>query len=110
MFNIAHPGRSDSATIFQRRLVLVQNGEAPEGALLTRNKSTGAHMGNSFNPDEMNLLAKVVDEACRKVGCADERAKEILAMRVLRLAARGERDFGALLSAALNGEAIAHAA
>jgi hypothetical protein len=64
----------------------------------------------SFNPTEVDLLAKVVDKACRQVGCADEVAKEMLAMRVLYLAGRGERDFDALLSAALNGDAIAHAA
>ena len=67
-------------------------------------------MKYSFDPTEMSLLAKVVDEACRKVGCADEAAKEMLATRVLYRAGRGERDFDALLSAALNGEVIAHAA
>ena len=67
-------------------------------------------MNNSFNPNEVELLAKVIDAACQKVGCADERAKEMLALRVLDHAAQGERDFDALLSAALNGQAIAHAA
>ena len=63
-------------------------------------------MGNSFNPDEMNLLAKVVDEACLKLGCADARTKEIIADAGPPPCGPGERDFGALLSAALNGEAI----
>ena len=67
-------------------------------------------MKNAFNPKEVEVLAKVVDEACLKVGCADERAKEMLALRVLDHAAQGERDFEKLLSVALNGKAIAHAA
>ena len=66
-------------------------------------------MNNSFDPAEVNLLAKVVHEACLKVRCADQRAKERLAMRVPCVAARGEHDFDALLSAALHGEAMAHA-
>jgi hypothetical protein len=67
-------------------------------------------MKNSFNPAEVNLLAKVVDEACLKVRCADLRAKEMLAIRVLCIAAQGERDFDVLLSAALNATSMAHAA
>jgi hypothetical protein len=55
-------------------------------------------------------LVKVVDEACLQVSCADKLAKEMLAMRVIYLAGRGERDFGVLLSAALYGETIAYAA
>jgi hypothetical protein len=67
-------------------------------------------MKNSFNPAEVNLLAKVVDVASQKVGCADLRAKEMLARRVLCLAGQGERDFDVLLSVALYGETIAYAA
>jgi hypothetical protein len=67
-------------------------------------------MNNFFNPAEVNLLAKVVDEASLKVRCADQKAKEVLAMRVLYVAAQGERDFEALLSAALNWKPMAHAA
>ena len=66
-------------------------------------------MRSSFNPDEVNLLAKVVEEACLKVGCADERAKEMLAVRILDHAARGERDFDKLLMFALGG-GLVHAA
>jgi hypothetical protein len=65
---------------------------------------------NCFNPKEVKVLAKVVDEACLKIGHNDNMTKENLAVRVLFYAARGERDFDALLSAALNGKAIAHAA
>jgi hypothetical protein len=67
-------------------------------------------MEHYFNPDEINILGRVIEKACLRVGCADERAKEMLALRVLDRAARGERDFDELLSAALNGEGIAHAA
>jgi hypothetical protein len=67
-------------------------------------------MINCFDPTEIRLLVKVVDEACLQVSCADKLAKEMLAMRVIYLAGRGERDFGVLLSAALYGETIAYAA
>ena len=60
-------------------------------------------MKNSFNPADMNLMGKVVNEACLKIGCADERAKELLALRVLNRAAEGERDFDKLLATALGG-------
>jgi hypothetical protein len=67
-------------------------------------------MKNSFNPDEIIVLAKVVDEACLKVPCADEKAKELLALRVLDRAAQGERDYKTLLTFALNGRALSDAA
>ena len=67
-------------------------------------------MKRSFNPDEIIVLAKVVDEACHKVPCADEKAKELLALRVLDRAAQGERDFKTLLTFALNGRALSDAA
>ncbi len=67
-------------------------------------------MKNSFNPDEIIVLAKVVDEACLKVSCADEKAKELLALRVLDRAAQGERDYKTLLTFALNGRALSDAA
>jgi len=67
-------------------------------------------MQNSFNPNEVNILAKVVDEACQRLGHVDDVTKQNLAARVLDYAAQGERDFDKLLSVALNGKAIAHAA
>ena len=66
-------------------------------------------MTYSFNPAEMNLMSKVVDEACLKIGCADERAKELLALRVLNRAVEGELDFETLMSVALNGKAFTNA-
>jgi hypothetical protein len=67
-------------------------------------------MQNSFNPTEVNILAKVVDEACQKLGCVDNTTKESVAARVLNYAAQGERDFETLLLVALYGKAIANAA
>jgi hypothetical protein len=66
-------------------------------------------MQNSFNPDQVNVLVKVVNEASLRLGHVDEITKQNLAARVLAYAARGERDFETLLSVALNGKAIAHA-
>lgn len=62
-------------------------------------------MNNSYNPNEVDILAKVVDEACLKLGCVDEVAKQAIAARVLNYAAQGKRDFETLLSVALNGKA-----
>jgi hypothetical protein len=65
---------------------------------------------NSFNPAEVDIMAKVVDEACQKLGYVDETTKQMLAYRVLNYAAQGERDFETLLSIALNGKAAPDAA
>lgn len=62
-------------------------------------------MDNSFNPKEMDVLVKVVDEACQKLGGVDEATRQMVATRVLNYAAQGKRDFETLLSVALNGKA-----
>ena len=67
-------------------------------------------MYNVFDPADLNLLAQVIHTACREVRCADQTAKEMLAIRVIDLANKGERDFDALLSAALKGRASEYAA
>jgi hypothetical protein len=67
-------------------------------------------MQNSFNPSEVDILDKVVDEACRKLGRSDDATKENVASRVFFYAAQGERDFDTLLSVALNGRAGSNAA
>jgi hypothetical protein len=67
-------------------------------------------MKNCFNPNEIDILVKVVDEACQKLGTIDDAAKEHLATRVFFYAAQGERDFDTLLSVALNGRVVTHAA
>jgi len=66
-------------------------------------------MQNSFNPNEVDILAKVVDEACLKLGAIDDATKEHLATRVFFYAAQGERDFDTLLSVALGRKAAANA-
>jgi hypothetical protein len=67
-------------------------------------------MQNSFNPNEVDILAKVVDVACQRLGYVDDTTKQMLAYRVLNYAAEGERDFETLLSIALNGKAGSDAA
>lgn len=56
-------------------------------------------MQNAFNPQDMALLAKVVDDACRKLGC-DEAQRATVASRVLSFASRGTRDYDTLLAIA----------
>jgi len=60
-------------------------------------------MQNSFNPRELEILAKVIDEASLRLGHVDEMTRQNLAVRVLAYSAQGERDFDTLLSMALNG-------
>jgi hypothetical protein len=55
----------------------------------------------SFKPREVAFLADVVDKACVEIGACDEDAKSLVAMRVLALAERGERDFEVLLSSVI---------
>jgi hypothetical protein len=62
-------------------------------------------MQNSFNPDEISVLTKVIEEACLRLSWADDTERQMVALRVLDYAARGERDFETLLSVALNGKA-----
>lgn len=64
----------------------------------------------SFNPTEVDIMAKVVDEACQKLGYVDDTTKQMVAYRVLNFAAQGERDFGKLLEVALNMRAAPDAA
>jgi hypothetical protein len=60
-------------------------------------------MQNSFDPTEINLLAKVVECACAQLGGCDDTTKEWIAARILSRVSDGERNFDALLSLALNG-------
>ena len=64
----------------------------------------------SFNPTEVDIMAKVVDEACQKLGYVDDTTKQMVAYRVLNFAAQGERDFDKLLEVALNMKAAPDAA
>lgn len=58
---------------------------------------------SSFNPDEMDLLAKVIEDACAKLGRVEDREKQLMAARVMSSASGGESAYHALLSVALNG-------
>lgn len=57
-------------------------------------------MQNAFEPDEVELLAKVVNDACVKLDCG-EALKPIVAARVLSFAAKGTRDYDTLLDIAV---------
>jgi hypothetical protein len=56
---------------------------------------------NSFDPQEMALLVKVVDQAFVQICGCDEATKAVIAARVLKAGGRGRRD--TLLSVALYG-------
>lgn len=60
-------------------------------------------MQNSFKPAEINLLTRVIEQACAKLGGCDDSTKEWIAARVLARASEGEWTFDALLSVALYG-------
>jgi hypothetical protein len=60
-------------------------------------------MRNSFDPGEMALLARVVDQACTELGNLDASAKSLIAARIVAYASQGKRDFKSLLSIALHG-------
>ena len=57
-------------------------------------------MVNSFEPREIELFAKVVDEACSKLGC-DDAQRATVAARVLSFAGKGTRDYDTLLALAV---------
>ncbi|WP_119271452.1 hypothetical protein [Taklimakanibacter deserti] len=56
-------------------------------------------MQNAFNPAEIALFSKVVDEACLKLGC-DDAERATIAARILSFAAKGTRDYETLLAVA----------
>ncbi|MGE4249031.1 MAG: hypothetical protein AB7F09_06560 [Parvibaculaceae bacterium] len=57
-------------------------------------------MHGAFNPQDMELFGKVVDEACLKLNC-DEALRGNVAARVLSFAADGTRDYETLLAIAI---------
>lgn len=58
-------------------------------------------MRNTLTPDELDLVAKVTDEACNSLRC-DEAMKGVIAARVLGFANKGERRYETLLAIALD--------
>ncbi|WP_119271448.1 hypothetical protein [Taklimakanibacter deserti] len=58
-------------------------------------------MRNALTPDELDMVAKVTNEACDTLQC-DAAMRPIIAARVLGFANRGERRYDALLAIALD--------
>jgi hypothetical protein len=57
-------------------------------------------MHSAFTPPKMVLLAKVMDDACRELGCDDDAQREVIAARIMSIAATGSRDYETLFSIA----------
>lgn len=68
-------------------------------------------MDHAFNPQEVTMLAQIVDQACTAIGGCDEATRDMFAARIIALAGQGERDFKILLSAITAGptKEITHA-
>jgi hypothetical protein len=48
---------------------------------------------DAFDPDALRVMSIALEEACRKLRVdGDQRAREAIAVRILELARRGERD------------------
>jgi hypothetical protein len=58
-------------------------------------------MKNVLTPDELDMVAKVTDEACEELGC-DAVVRAHIAARIIGFANRGERRYGTLLAIALD--------
>ena len=58
-------------------------------------------MRNALTPDELEMVAKVTDEACDKLRC-DAGMKAAIGARVLGFANKGERRYDTLLAIALD--------
>jgi hypothetical protein len=58
-------------------------------------------MKNVLTPDELDMVAKVTNEACDKLHC-DDGMKATISARVLSFANKGERRYDTLLAIALD--------
>jgi hypothetical protein len=58
-------------------------------------------MKNVLTPDELDMVAKVTNEACEKLHCG-EGMKAAIGARVLGFANKGERRYDTLLAIALD--------
>jgi hypothetical protein len=62
-------------------------------------------MQSSFNSEELALLTRVVDKACRDIGVCDESIRAAIALKVMaHYADSDQRDFSVLLSIATGGQ------
>jgi hypothetical protein len=58
-------------------------------------------MNNVLMPDEVEMVSKVTNEACEKLGC-DIAVRSAIAARVVGFANKGERRYATLLAIALD--------
>ena len=58
-------------------------------------------MRNALMPDEVEMVAKVTNQACEELGC-NEVIRTNIAARVIGFANRGERRYETLLAVALD--------
>ena len=58
-------------------------------------------MRNALTPDEVDMVSKVTDDACEKLGCS-EVMRTTIATRALGFANKGERRYETLLAIALD--------
>lgn len=58
-------------------------------------------MKNALMPDEVDMVSKVTDEACERLGC-DAVVRSAIAARVIGFANTGERRYETLLAKALD--------
>ena len=58
-------------------------------------------MKNALTPDELDLVAKVTNQACDQLHC-DDVVKAAIGARVLAFANKGERRYDTLLAIALD--------
>ena len=60
--------------------------------------------GGAFDPEAAEAMAKTVEEVCRTLGVNSDRAvREIIAIRIVELARKGERDPHRLRNRLLRG-------
>jgi hypothetical protein len=59
-------------------------------------------MENVLKPVEVELLARIVSQACTAIGGCDDLTKETIAWKVITAANLGERDYQTLMSIALS--------
>jgi hypothetical protein len=62
-------------------------------------------MSASYKPEEIDLCASILDRACAHLTTHDQVTKELIGLRILHAAERGERDPQRLLGYAL-GEPV----
>jgi hypothetical protein len=62
-----------------------------------------SHYGGAFDPEMAAAMAMVVEQVCRALSINDAAAREAIAIRIVELARRGERDPDKLRDRLLRG-------